>query len=255
MRKSRIFVLVLLLVLLGGGIYLWRLPAEVGYRLIAARIAPASLSGLHGTVWDGHADGLSVLGNDLGALDWHLSKGSLLAGKPLFDLRIAGSDLELAGAVERREGSLRVQDLRFTVPAQRLQGLLENADISLRGSMSGTLATATLSRAGLADVRGDALWRDAVIATPRAEIHLSGLSAEFSTQSDGSIAGTFKDDGSSALAVDGNFVLRQPNYEAQATLRARNADAEVEQLLLGIGERQADGSTRVQAQGSLLRMH
>lgn len=253
MRKSRMFLLVLLLVLFGGGLYLWFLPAETGYRLIASRIAPASLSGVHGTAWDGHADGVSVLGNDLGALDWHLSKVSLLAGKPQVELRIAGSDLDLAGVVERRDGALRVQDLRFTVPAAWLQGLLDNPGIRLGGAVRGHLAAATLSRAGLAQVRGDAQWRDVDIASAQGEVKFSGLSAEFSSQDDGSIAGSFKDDGSGALEVNGSFVLRRPIYEAQASLRARHADAQVEQLLSGVGERQADGSTRVQVQGSLLR--
>lgn len=253
MRVLRIFFVVLLLVVLGGGFYLWRLPADGGYRWIASRLGPLRLSGLTGTAWDGHADAVHLMGEDLGALDWQLSKWSLLRGKPQVDLRVSGDELDLAGQLERAQrGVLAVRDLRFSLPAARLQGLLANPDISLGGTLTGVIEGATLSNLLPRELRGSADWNDASITDAHGVLSFARIHAQFAPQADGSIAGTFNDDGSSALAIDGSFTLRPPQWQAQASLRARSDDPALAEFLHGLGTAQADGSRLVQAQGSML---
>ena len=80
MRWLKALLVLLVVLLAAAAIVVWTLPADVGYRFGARFVAPAVLTGLRGTVWDGHADGVSVLGVDLGELDWHARKWPLLGG-------------------------------------------------------------------------------------------------------------------------------------------------------------------------------
>jgi len=256
MRLSRIIAFLLLLAIIGAGVFLWRLPADVGYRYGVKRAGAVALSGLSGTVWDGHADGISVFGNDLGEVDWHLPKLSVLGGKPVADVRIKGSGVDVAGQVERLgHGFFGAHDLRFSVPASMFDPLFAGQGVTLDGTVSGVLDDASMSNLSLQQAKGNAHWSGVAISNGQSDLRFSDLSTEFAAQPDGGIGGTVKDDGSGNLAIDGRFNLRVPMFEAQATLRARNGDEETLQFLRGIGEPQADGSTIVRAQGSMLSVH
>lgn len=256
MRLSRIIVLVLLLAIVAGGFYFWRLPADVGYRYAVKRPGAVTLSGLRGTVWDGHADGISVFGNDLGEVEWHLPKSSLLGGKPVADVRIKGSGVDVAGQVERLgHAKFGMHDLRFSVPASMFEPLLANQGVKLRGTIGGVIEDATAANLMLQQAKGNARWSDAEIVGGSGDLRLSDLVAEFASQPDGTLAGTVKDDGSGNLAIDGRFDLHVPVFEVQATLRARNGDEQTLEFLRGVGEPQPDGSTIVRAAGSMLSVH
>jgi len=256
MRLFRIVMLLLLLVVIGAGVFLWRLPADLGYRYGVKRPGAVALSGLRGTVWDGHADGISLLGSDLGEVDWHLPKLSLLGGKPLVDVRIKGSGVEVAGQVERLgRGIFDAHDLRFSVPASTFEPLLANQGLKLGGTVSGVLEDASLSSFSLQQAKGNARWSGVVVTSADGELRTADLLADFDTLPGGGVGGTLKDDGGGNLAIDGRFSLRVPMFEVQATLRARNGDEQTLAFLRGIGEPQPDGSTIVRAQGSMLSVH
>lgn len=256
MRLSRIIALLLLLAIIGAGVFFWRLPADVGYRYGVKRAGPVALSGLRGTVWDGHADGISVLGNDLGEVDWHLPKMSLLGGKPILDVRVKGSGVEVAGQIERLgHGIFGAHDLRFSVPASMFDALFASQNVRLSGTVSGVLEEASMSNLALQQAKGNARWSSVGIASGHGDFHVADLLADFSALPGGGVGGTVKDDGSGNLAIDGQFNVRLPMFDAHVTLRARNADEQTLQFLRGIGEPQADGSTIVRAQGSMLSVH
>ncbi len=253
MRVLKWVLLGLVLAVLAAGVYLWHLPADVGYRLAVKRVSSVVLSGIRGTVWDGHADGISVFGNDLGEIDWQLPKWAALSGKPVADVRIKGSHVELAGQVERLgRGWLGAHDLRFSVPASMFEPLFGAQSIQLQGMLAGVLKDAELNGINVRKADGTLRWSGVGIRSERGELKLSDLLVEFSSQADGSIAGSVKDEGSGALAVDGRFTLRPPMFDAQATLRARNGDPQTQTLLHSLGEVQADGSVLVHAHGSML---
>lgn len=253
MRFSRIILALLALALIAGGIYLWRLPADAGYRLGSRYLGPVALSGLRGTVWEGHADGVSVFGRDLGEVDWHAQKLPLLGGRFVADVRLKGADVDVAGEIERGGGRVEARDLRFSMPAQLLAPLVDADGMKLLGTVSGVVTQAALAQARLGDVHGNARWSHAGVAT-EAQMHLPDLLAEFASQADGSVAGSVRDDGSGDLAIDGTFTVRIGAFEAQATLRARNGDAAVAEMLHRIGEPQPDGSTRLQLHGQSLKV-
>lgn len=255
MRLVKILAVLCVLALIVAGIFAWTLPADVGYRYAARYLGPVVLTGLRGTLWDGHADGVSVLGRDLGELDWHARKSPLLLhGNFVADLRIKGADIDAAGLVTREgDGTLGARDLRFSVPAALLAPALDIGALKLLGTINGVLTHATLVHARLSDADGNARWSEAGVSG-EAEARFSDILAEFASQADGSIAGRVHDDGSGDLEVNGTFNAHLGGFDAQATLRARNGNAQVADTLRYVGELQADGSSKLVVHGHMLKV-
>jgi len=253
MRPIKILLVLVILAAIVAGVFAWRLPADVGYRYGARLLGPFALTGVSGTVWDGHADGVSLFGNDLGELDWHARKRPLLGGDLVADVRIKGGEIDVAGLLTRHDdGSVTAQNLRFSVPASMFEPMLEGADVRLLGTVSGVLENATMWTASLSNATGNARWSGAGV-TGAVDARFTDLLTEFASQPDGSLAGTVRDDGAGNLAIDGQYALRVPTISGEATLAARNGDPQVLETLRHIGTPQPDGSSKVVVQGRMLK--
>jgi general secretion pathway protein N len=254
MRLLKGLIVLVVLALIVGGIVLWTLPADVAYRYGTSYLGPVALTGVRGTVWDGHADGVSVLGRDIGELDWHARKSALLSGQFVADLRVKGADIDAAGIATRGgRGTFTVRDLRFRVPAEILAPALDLGNLKLLGVISGTITEATLYGAVLNSAAGNATWTEAGVSGD-AEARFSDILANFAAQPDGGIGGAVHDDGKGQLAVDGTFSANVGTFDAQAILSARNGDPQVAETLRHVGELQADGSTRLVIHGQMLKV-
>jgi hypothetical protein len=254
MRFLKILSVLVVLGLIVGGIVLWTLPADVAYRYGAKYLGPVALTGVRGTVWDGHADGVSVLGRDIGELDWHAQKRPLLGGQLVADLRIQGVDVDAAGLVTRAgPGTFIARDFRFRVPAEMLGPALDLGGLKLLGAVNGMIKEATLSGNMLRSASGNGRWTEAGVAGD-AEARFSDILAEFAAQPDGSIAGTVHDDGKGDLAIDGTFNTNFGSFDAQATLSARNANEQVAETLHHVGQLQADGTSKLVIHGQMLKL-
>jgi general secretion pathway protein N len=254
MRILKILVGLLVLALVVAGVFAWTLPADVGYRYGAKYIAPLILTGIRGTVWDGHADGVSAFGRDLGELDWRAQKSPLLFGRVVADVRIQGAGVDAAGVLARgSDGSLSAHDLRFSFPAALLEPALDMGQLKLLGGISGLINHATLANATLGDASGSARWSDAGVSG-QVEARFSDLLAQFASQPDGSIVGTAHDDGRGDLAVNGTFNVRLGAFDVEATLAARNNDPQVADMLRYVGQMQPDGSSKLVVHGQMLKV-
>lgn len=253
MRITKILLSLVVLGLIAAGVFFWMLPASVAVRYGTKYLGPVTLTGVRGTLWDGHADGISVLGRDLGELDWHARKVPLFDGRLVADVRVKGADVDAAGVMTRNgDGSLQVHEMRFSMPAELLASQLDLGDVKLLGTISGVVTQAKFATTALSDASGNARWSGAGIAG-QAETHVSDMLAEFASQPDGTVGGVVRDDGSGNLAVDGTFKLGFNVLDAQATLAARNGDPQLTETLRGIGEPQADGSTRLVVHGQMIK--
>jgi hypothetical protein len=242
------------LALIVVGVFAWTLPADVGYRYGAKYLAPLALTGIRGTVWAGHADGVGVFGRDLGELDWRAQKSALLRGQVVADVRIQGADVDAAGVLTRSSnGTVSAHDLRFSFPAALLAPALDVGQLKLLGSISGVISNATLANGVFSNANGTARWSDAGVSG-QAEARFSALLAQFASQPDGTIAGTVHDDGSGNLAVDGAFNVRLGTFDAQATLTARNNDPQVAETLRYVGQMQPDGSSKLVVHGQMVKV-
>lgn len=253
MRLVKILIALCLLALIVAGVLVWTLPADIAYRHGARSIAPLALTGIRGTIWDGHADGVSALGRDLGEIEWHTQKLPLLRGELVTDIRVQGAGVGVAGTLSRRRGSLSAHNLRFGFPAAMLEPALGIEGLNFLGNINGVIDTATLANAKVEGVAGSARWSDAGV-TGVAEARFSDLLAQFASQADGSVTGSVRDDGSGNLAVDGHFDIRLASFDAQARLAARNDDQQVAQMLRHVGQMQADGSSMLVVHGQMLKL-
>ncbi|MEO5627224.1 MAG: type II secretion system protein N [Dokdonella sp.] len=254
MRFLKILSVLVVLALIVGGIVLWTLPADVAYRYGAKYLGPVALTGLRGTVWDGHADGVSVFGRDIGELDWHAQKRPLLGGQVVADLRIKGADVDAAGLVTRMGGgTITARDLRFRMPAELLAPVLALGDLKVLGTVNGMVSEATLVGSVLRTASGNGRWSEAGVSG-NVEARFADMLGEFASQPDGSIGGTVHDDGTGNLAVDGKFHTSFGVFDVQATLAARNDDQQVVEALHHIGELQADGTSKLVIHGQMLKL-
>jgi len=255
MRVLKTLVVVILLLLLVGGVVLWTLPADIAYRQGAKYLGPVVLSGVSGTIWKGHADGISVFGRDLGEIDWQTAKTAMLRGRLSADVRIQGTDVDAAGVVEREDAAtMTVRDVRFRFPAALLAPTLDVQNLNLLGTVSGVVEKAGLRDGFLASATGNARWSEAGV-TGEAEARFSDIVGEFAAQPDGGIAGTAHDDGSGNLEINATFHAALNGFEAQAILRARNGDPQVQESLRHVGEPQADGSSKLVVHGRMFKLY
>src|SRR6218665_1004843 len=137
MRLLKSLLLLLALAAVAGAIFAWVLPADLALRWLGHKLAPATLTGVRGTVWDGHADGVSLFGRDLGELNWRVDKAPLLRGELVADLHIRGTDIEATGIVTRvAPGDYATRDLRFRLPARLAQPAFDVPALQLIGTIS-----------------------------------------------------------------------------------------------------------------------
>ena len=254
MRIVKTLLVLFALALVVAGVFAWMLPADVGYRYGARLLGPVTLTGVRGTVWNGHADGVSAFGRDLGELDWHAQKLPLLGGPWIAEVRIQGAAVDLAGELARgRDGTLSARELRFSLPASLLAPALDIDALQLLGTISGVVSQATVAHLVLRDASGSARWSGAGVAGA-ASAHFSDILAEFSSRPDGSLAGIVHDDGKGDLAVAGEFDVRLGAFDAHARLDARNGNTQIADMLRYVGTPQADGSSQLVVHGRLLQL-
>jgi len=260
MRFLKILLVLALLLLIVAGVVFWTLPADVAWRQGAKYFGPVVLSGVRGTLWDGHADGVSLFGHDLGEMDWRVAKSAVLRGRVVADVRIQGTDIDAAGIVERalvedaNAGALVLRDVHFRFPASLMEPALALREITLNGAISGVVSEAALRNGFVESATGNARWSEAGVSG-QAEARFADILGEFAAAPGGGIAGHAKDDGTGNLAVDATFRAAVTGFDAEAILRARNDDPQVEETLRHVGEPQADGSSKLVVHGQTFKLY
>ncbi|ANB16859.1 type II secretion system protein N [Dokdonella koreensis] len=251
MRIFKVLILLVVLLCVVAGVFVWTMPAELAWRWGGHRFAPVVLSGVRGSVWDGHADGVSVFGRDLGELSWTIAKGPLLRGRVAADIRIKGADVEAAGLVTRLpDRSIDLRDVRFRFAAQLAAPALDIPALNLLGTFNGVLNQARIAEGRLQGANGAGRWSDAGVSG-HAEARFSDILVDFSSKPDGGIGGVVRDDGQGNLAVEGMFDVGSDRFGAEARLAARNDDVRVQEALRYVGQAQPDGSSHLVVQGRL----
>lgn len=254
MRILKALVVIVLVLLVVGGVALWLFPADLAYRKGAGYLGPVVLSGVRGTVWHGHADGISLFGRDLGEIDWTMPKIALLTGHVSADVRIRGNDVDAAGTVERDAGDgFKVHDVRFSFPASLLEPMLGIPDLRLLGNVGGLIDEATLKGGFLASATGNARWTEPGVAGAES-VRVSDILADFAAAPNGGIDGRAHDDGQGNIAVSATFHADMAGFEADIVLRARNGDPRALEALQHVGAPQPDGSSRVVLRGRMFKL-
>jgi general secretion pathway protein N len=249
----RLFFLLIALVLVGS-VIVFTLPAQLAYRWAAGELGPLRLQGIDGTVWDGRAAGVTAFAQPLGSLEWQVAKWPLLSRRVEAQLNLSGGQVQAKGLVRREaNGELHASGVDFTMPASMAEPAIDIPALKLHGEIVGRLEDAIVLGGWVSGAHGTARWQHAGVSG-QAEARFGDLLVDFASQPDGSIRGTVKDDQSSNLQVDGQFVVQAAQFDAQATLSARNEDMTMRETLQFIGQPQPDGTSLLKIHGQLYKL-
>ena len=150
MKHWRIALAGLQGLLLIGVVLAWFLPARWVLPLLAGRLGGIRLEQVSGLLWDGHAGRVvSAKGEDLGRLDWQLSRSALLLREPECLVDLQGLRLQFHG---RMRGYGATEALWTDVHMRADLDLL-NAHLTLpggkpRGTLKADVPKAQLQAAG-----------------------------------------------------------------------------------------------------------
>jgi general secretion pathway protein N len=249
----RTIALVAIAVAMLLGVALWTFPADLAYRYVGSRLAPVALRGLSGTIWQGRAAGVDLVGHDLGRVDWTLQFLPLLRNEVIAQVALTGEIAIGHGVVERdADGRLQLRDAVLTMPARAAAPVLAIPALDLLGTIEIQVTRARLLGAWPTDAAGTASWHDAAVGGA-AQAQLGELRATFASTADGGITGTVVDLGG-PLEVAGTFGASAGQYEAQARLAARGSNPQVAEALQYVGQPRADGSRDLEIRGRQLNL-
>ncbi|MDC8015640.1 type II secretion system protein N [Tahibacter soli] len=254
MRAIRLLVMLLFVLVVIVAVVALTLPADLALRWFRPNLGPLQLSGVAGTVWEGRAGTVSAFGKPLGALEWHVEKTPIVFGRVVANASLGGASISASGDATRdSDGSVLVRNAKFSFPAELAAPALDIPALKLLGTVDGSLSEGRIVGGWIAGARGSARWREAGVVG-EAEARFGDVLAEFASAPDGSIAGTVKDDGTSSLVVDGQFVVRSGEFDSTVKLGVRAEDNQLREALRYIGEPQADGTSLLKIHGQLLKL-
>ncbi len=252
MKHWRIALAGLLGLLFIGLALVWFMPARWVVPLIAGRLNGVQLDEISGLLWHGHAGRVvSARGEDLGQLDWKLSRSALL-GDPQWLVDLRGTRLQFHGRMQGRSAmdalwtdvhmraDLDLFDARLALPAGRPRGMvrIDAARMQLQGGWPLVM-------------EAHMEWQEASLRTPRnGELPLGALQLTMHG-SNGVIEGHLYDRGQGPLRIDGRLQLSPLAWRFNAVAAPREATPALARWLAGFGPVDADGVTRIHYSGGL----
>ena len=252
MKVWRIAITGLLALLIIVFALLWFLPARWAMPWLDARLNGVRLQEVSGLVWDGRAGQvLSARGENLGTLQWRLSRYALLGDNRLH-VELHGPRVDVVGTMT---GS-RATEATWTDVQMRIDlAVLGGNPLVLGGVPRGTLR----ATAGSIQLRGGwpwsmdtrVEWQDAALSMPRqGELRLGSVHAELHAVN-GVIDGPIKDDGHGPLRLGGRLQLSPLARRFDAVVAPRVNDPALQRWLAGFGAVDADGVTHIHYSGGL----
>ena len=171
-------------------------PARIAYQWAAP--AGFAASGIHGTVWSGQADAVSVDGIYLRDVSWRMHPMYLFTGKLAYRIKATPVSGFIEGNVSIGiGGTLTVSDLTAALPLQMLAVTLRVRGLQGTGSLQ--IQKAALRRDRL--IAADGVLQVANFVAPRISRQpIGGYRAEFFTEDDGIVASVEDADGAVDLA-------------------------------------------------------
>lgn len=252
MRLLKGLLILLLVAVLGLAALFHLVPARAWVAWLLPAEAPLKLEGVEGSLVNGHAAQLSWRGRAMGPLDWHLHPMGLLQQRVQIDLDLRGEVYAGDGYVDAgRDQVIRLRDVSLRVPAEHLAGLIDTPALQMLGHIQLELANAELNHLFPTALSGTAVWKDAAVMGA-AQASLGEVRMSFERQNDGRIVGTVTDNGGPLQIEDGQFSADLSGLKANARLRARDGNAQVQQALAYIGQPQSDGSSLFQLEAKLI---
>jgi general secretion pathway protein N len=233
--------------------------ATLPARFLAGPLTRAGLGAveLTGSVWSGHARGLTWRAAPLGDLRWTLAPSQLLRGRLAANVQLSRPDGDLATrASVSLDGTLRVTDARVNLPVEALSGLPLGLPRNWRGRLSGQFAEITVRKGWPSTVRGT-LDMDDLIAPPPRNMSIGSYHIEMpDPQGAGTPAGQLSArvaDKEGPFSFEGRFTLgANREFLLEGLLAPRGATPPALQRSLDLlGPPDAEGRRPVSVSGTL----
>lgn len=230
---------------------LWFLPARWALPWLHARLNGVHLQDVSGLVWDGRAGQvMSARGENLGALQWQLSRKALL-GDNLLQVELHGPRIDFTGRMAGKQATEATwTDVQMHIDLD----VLGAGPVLLGGWPRGTLR-ATASRI---ELRGgwpwtldtQVQWQDATLRMRQGNLALGSLQADLRAVN-GVVEGHLQDDGHGPLRIDGRMQLSPLARRFTAEAAPRGRQPALQQWLAGFGAVDAEGVTHIDYSGGL----
>jgi general secretion pathway protein N len=212
---------------------------------------------LTGTVWRGHARGLSWRSTPLGDLGWSLAPGELLRGRVAADLQLVRPDGSASTHVAvALGGELRLSGTKATLPVELLSSLPIGLPRNWHGRLSAQFEEIIVAGGWPKALRGT-LDMDGLIAPPPRNISIGSYHVEIPDPTageppDGQLTARVKDK-EGPFSFEGRFTLgADRSFLLEGTLAPRgNTPPPLVRSLELLGPPDASGRRPVSVSGTL----
>ena len=240
-----LLVLLLALVLLAGFF-----PAAWAWDLVQGRVSGVHVDSVHGSVWNGRADGVVYAGLPLGRVHWSLSRAALL-GRPDLHLNVQGQLVHGSGQFLRQGDALTGRHLNFTVDAGRVPVSVGSPGLRPRGELVFDIDRLEIRGNWPRRLIGEVVWHHAALDGSRGLVPLGELHAQLHEHA-GAVLEAKLSDAGGPLALSGTVQASTLGWRVDADLRARNGDPVLRRTLAQLGRPEADGTLHLKRQGGLM---
>ena len=218
-------------------------PASLAWSLLVPAASPVTVRTIHGTIWQGRLEGLSLSRLRLQKLVWSLDGWALLGGHATIDIRVESRDGTGSGAVSYlgpRHWSFR--RVHAVVPLEALSGSLAWARLRGRGTLHLMLRHLIVDGPELVALVGTGsaakITLESAIPVTLADVQLAAHAL-----SPGTNRISFRAGPGGSLLVTGHIRL-EPDHHWSLTARlkpATGANPAIGRLLSGYGSAGPDG--------------
>lgn len=253
MKPWRIASAGLLGLLLIGAVLVWFFPARWALPLLAGRLNGIQLQRVSGSIWHGSAEQvLSARGEDLGRLDWQLSRRALLGDRQL-QVDLQGPHLSFRGRMAGTGAADSLwTDVHLDADLDQLGQKLTLPAGKPRGTVQFTASKAQLRGGWPLALDAQLHWQDASLHTPRQGVLPLGDLQLSLHGSNGVVEGHLYDSGKGPLHIDGGLQASPLAWRFHAVAAPRHdALPALRRWLAGFGAIDADGVTHIQYSGGL----
>lgn len=247
---KRVVTVVLLALLLALVLLAGFFPASWAWGLVRDRVSGVHVDSVHGSVWNGRADGVVYAGLPLGRVHWTLSRAALL-GRPDLHLDVQGALVRGSGQFLRQGDALTGRHLRFSVDAGRVPVSVGSPGLRPRGELVFDIDRLQIRGNWPRQLSGAVDWRHAALEGSQGRVSLGELHAQLHEHA-GAVLEAKLSDAGGPLALSGTVQASTLGWRVDADLRARNGDPALRRTLAQLGRPEADGSVHLRRQGGLM---
>ncbi|WP_435104232.1 type II secretion system protein N [Arhodomonas sp. AD133] len=252
-RWLRIVVLVVAFLLVYAASLAATLPADVAWHLAGDRV-PARAYGLHGNLWTGGAEAVTVRGHRVDGLTWQLHPAALLTGKAHLSAKARTPDGELSGDVTLSASrAVTVSDARGNIDVDTLLAWIRRTGLAAfaDGRVDAVVRSLRLENRQLVSADGLVTWQNARVRLGD-EHALGNLALRLTPHEGGGVRGELRGDGG-PLALGGTVTLTPDgDFEARLTVQPREEAATAgRRLARTLGLANPEGTTVVEASGNV----